>query len=315
MGSYDCVGSSRDGRADIIVIYRQGFPDTTAPAQILERKLGARMVSYDSSHLEKIQEEGNYNQVIAFDTFLEPEKLEKLKNELSKLDPSTKLIVYVKKGDTAYDKLHCDEKTEVDYKLGSHLLPALERAGMAITKGAQLLDKGLSHDPKVDERALRELYTTRESSSETLFAIVEANADELQKLLAIGHSFVEKLLSQTKLLVKTAQIATLKNGLRIGFQLAATGISVLGPALIDTGNVDIAIVLTATDPFRDNGHSRYSIRTSVQFSARKIYEFINNNTRVIRGGGDDIAAGMTTEASPAQIMAILSTAATDAIRR
>src|SRR5262245_48843315 len=111
------VVSSLPAMADIIVIYRQGFPDTTAPAQILERKLGARMVScLDSDQLEKIQEEGNYNQVITFDTFLEPDKLENLKNELLKLDPSTKLIVYVKKGDTAYDKLPCDEKTDVDFQ-------------------------------------------------------------------------------------------------------------------------------------------------------------------------------------------------------
>ncbi|HXW52474.1 MAG TPA: hypothetical protein VEL47_00085 [Myxococcota bacterium] len=299
----------------IVVLYRPGFPDTTAPAQVLEKNLDGRMVScLDETALKEIAEKGGYKELITFDTFLEPEKIAVLKDKLASLDPSVKLSIYVKKGDSAYEAVKCDEKKTVDFKDGSYLIPAMEKTKMAITEGAKLLDNGLSHRPSADGKAMRELYSTRECSKDTLFQIIEADVQQLQKLLESGRNFVEKLMSQTTLLVKTASYETLtENGLRIGFQLAATGISALGPAIIDSGKADIAIILTASDPFK--GEHRYSIRNSDQYNARKIYEFIKSKTYVIRGGGDDVAAGLTCKATPQEIIGVFRTMATADITR
>jgi hypothetical protein len=289
---------------EVIIFYRPGFPDTMAPAQIFERAFNAHLVScLDTTAIEKLQNEGGYTQLIAFDTFIESAKIKTLREKLLELDPSTKLIVYIKTGDKAYDNLECHEKNLVDFKSGSYLLPVMKKAQMTISEGAKLLDNGLSHCASKDGKALREYYATYESSANALFEIVEADAEQLKKLLESGYHFVEKLLSQTKSLVTKAKYQTLENNIRVGFQIAAVGISTLGPAMIKEGNADIAILLTESDPF--NGEQRYSIRTNEKLSAVKIYEFINNNISVIRGGGDDIGAGLTCKANPDEIIAVL----------
>jgi hypothetical protein len=288
---------------EIIVFYRPGFPDTMAPAQIFERAFDAHLVScLDNKAIEKLQNEGGYTQLIAFDTFIESEKIRTLRDRLQKLDPSTKIIIYIKAGDKAYEELECDEKNSVNFESGSYLLPAMQKAQISISEGAILLDNGLSHHASKDGKALREYYATYESSAKALFEIVEADAQQLKKLLESGNHFVEKLLSQTKLLVKTAKYQTLGNNIRVGFQIAAVGISTLGPAMIKEG-ADIAIVLTESDPF--NNEQRYSIRTNEKYSARKIYEFINTLIPLIRGGGDNIGAGLTCNAEPEKIINIL----------
>lgn len=291
----------------IIVLYRPGFPDTTAPAQIFERKLNAAMVScLDGATLSKVAEEGGYTKIISFDTFLEPHKISELKEKLLNLDQTTVLTIFIKQGDTAYDDLQCNEKNTVDFKSGSYLLPVMKQAGLKSTEGAVLLDNGLSHNQSVDGKALRELYSTRLCSADTLFEIIEADRESLESLISTGKNFVEKLRSQTAILIKEAKVQTLsENGLKIAFQIAATGISTLGPALVSSYDADVALILTESDPFSINGENRYSIRCKEAYSARKIVDTLKKHVDVIRGGGDDVGAGLTCKANAQQVITAL----------
>lgn len=298
----------------VVVLYNQGQPGTMAPAQVMEQACAATTISCDDQQaFNELCGDGDYAELIAFDTFMEPEKLETLKEKLAGLDGATKLIVYVKGGDNAYNDVKCDEKHTIDFKAGSYLLPAMERAKLPATDGAQLLDNGLSHAPSEQGKALREYYVTYESSKEALFEIIEADAQELREILKSGQLFVDKMLSQTRVLLNTAKYETLENEIRVGFQLAATGVSTLAPAMLKTGNADVAIVLINSDPF--SNVQRFSVRAAGNLSASKILEFIKSKVRVIRGGGNDVSAGFTCEASAGEIIAILRTASIDQLRR
>lgn len=298
----------------VVVFYKPGAPDTMAPAQILEKMSDAKLIPHGKlPSLEELAAQGGYQKAFSFDSYTPAEAMATFQDHLRTIDPQAEIVVFVKKGDKAYDNLVCTQPVPVDFGQGSYLVPVMERSGMEISEGAKHLDSGLSQKPSQEGRALREVYSTKACNSGTLFEIIEANGEQLQMLLTQGHNFLEKLDSVVSYIAKEASVRTFsENGLKIGFQISVVSTTGVGPAILNTHGVDIAVILAGLNI---DGHHRYSIWGSDNYSAAKVVDFLKAHFPEATGGGNDRAAGVQGLMTAEQVFKVLREASLSQLQR